>query len=308
MSTESDSQTPAAPAAPSTVSPGALIRQGRERMRLSLDELAGVTKLSYGTLEALERDDFSTTLEAVYVRGYYRKCAKILELSEKALLDAYEARVVQKSPEPPAKLRLASGADLGSASRLPVALAISAAVIAVVVCAIVWVARNSVQSEPVSQPVSSASQPSSSPSAEAAPEEAAAATPAADPATVTPAAEAAATPPTAPDAAAPTVVTPAVAATPVAPVATPAAPTGADSIVLTFSGASWVRVDDATGKTLFNDMGQPGENRAFSGPLPLNVFLGNAPMVKVQFKGQAVDVKPFVRSNNTARFTLPLAN
>ena len=78
--------------------------------------------------------------------------------------------------------------------------------------------------------------------------------------------------------------------------------------VLSFSSASWVRVDDANGRTLFNDMGQPGESRVFDGPLPLNVFLGNAPVVKVEFRGQPVDVQPFVRSNNTARFTLPLAN
>jgi cytoskeleton protein RodZ len=299
MSTESDVPTPATSATPSVASPGAMIREGRERMRLSLDDLAGVTKLSYNTLEALERDDFSAMLEPVYVRGYYRKCAKVLELSEKALLQAYEARVVQKMPEPPAKLRLASGADLGSASRLPVALAISAAVIAVVVCAIVWVARNSTQAEPVAIATPS---PVVSVSNEAQPE-----SPAETPAGQSPPAS------TSPSAGA----TGSESAAAVAPatemgVPAPASPSpavaGADSAVLSFSSASWVRVDDANGRTLFNDMGQPGESRVFDGPLPLNVFLGNAPVVKVEFRGQAVDVQPFVRSNNTARFTLPLAN
>lgn len=294
MSTESDVPTPAASATPSVTSPGAMIREGRERMRLSLDDLAGVTKLSYNTLEALERDDFSAMLEPVYVRGYYRKCAKVLELSEKTLLQAYEARVVQKMPEPPAKLRLASGADLGSASRLPVALAISAAVIAVVVCAIVWVARNGTQAEPMAiatpSPVVSVANeaqpesPAEAPAGQQAPAPDAPGSEAAP--AVAPAAETAATTPASP----------------------PPAVAGADSAVLSFSSASWVRVDDANGRTLFNDMGQPGESRVFDGPLPLNVFLGNAPVVKVEFKGQPVDVQPFVRSNNTARFTLPLAN
>jgi cytoskeleton protein RodZ len=301
MSTESDVQTPAAAATPSAVSPGAMIREGRERMRLSLDDLAGVTKLSYNTLEALERDDFSAMLEPVYVRGYYRKCAKVLELPEKALLQAYEARVVQKMPEPPAKLRLASGADLGSASRLPVALAISAAVIAVVVCAIVWVARSSVQAEPVaitapSPVVSTAteSEPAATGTDASTADTAAAATPA----------------PSSAAAADPSATTPSDAAPPPATAApvSPAATATADSAVLSFSSASWVRVDDANGRTLFNDMGQPGDNRVFNGALPLNVFLGNAPVVKVEFRGQAVDVQPFVRSNNTARFTLPPSN
>lgn len=293
MSTESDVPTPATSATPSVASPGAMIREGRERMRLSLDDLAGVTKLSYNTLEALERDDFSAMLEPVYVRGYYRKCAKVLDLSEKTLLQAYEARVVQKMPEPPAKLRLASGADLGSASRLPVALAISAAVIAVVVCAIVWVARNGTQAEPMAittpSPVVSVAN------------EAPAEVPAEPPGEPAPAA-APAVGNAAPAAATAEAVTPVPANPPSPAVAT------ADSAVLSFSSASWVRVDDANGRTLFNDMGQPGESRVFDGPLPLNVFLGNAPVVKVEFRGQPVDVQPFVRSNNTARFTLPLAN
>lgn len=294
MSTESDVPTPAASATPSVVSPGAMIREGRERMRLSLDDLAGVTKLSYNTLEALERDDFSAMLEPVYVRGYYRKCAKVLELSEKTLLQAYEARVVQKTPEPPAKLRLASGADLGSASRLPVALAISAAVIAVVVCTIVWVARNGTQGEPMAIATPS---PVVSVTNEAQPE-----SPAEAPAGEAP-------PPGVPA----NDVVPAVAPAAETRTSEPASPSptavaGADSAVLSFSSASWVRVDDANGRTLFNDMGQPGESRVFDGPLPLNVFLGNAPVVKVEFRGQPVDVQPFVRSNNTARFTLPLTN
>lgn len=295
MSTESDVPTPAASATPSVASPGGMIREGRERMRLSLDDLAGVTKLSYNTLEALERDDFSAMLEPVYVRGYYRKCAKVLELSEKALLQAYEARVVQKMPEPPAKLRLASGADLGSASRLPVALAISAAVIAVVVCAIVWVARNSTQAEPVAI---AAPSPVVSVANEAQPPSAAEMPAGQSPAPAAPAGDVA--PEVVPGAGA--------TSTPVPASPPPPAVAGADSAVLSFSSASWVRVDDANGRTLFNDMGQPGESRVFDGPLPLNVFLGNAPVVKVEFKGQPVDVQPFVRSNNTARFTLPLAN
>ena len=98
-----ESVTPAAPAQEQRPSPGAMIREARQRARLSLEDMAAHTKLARQTLDALERDDYQALLEPVYVRGYYRKCAKVLELSEKALLQAYEARVVQKMPEPPAK-------------------------------------------------------------------------------------------------------------------------------------------------------------------------------------------------------------
>ncbi|MDM4769757.1 RodZ domain-containing protein [Solimonas sp. SE-A11] len=313
MNAENETQTTGEqPATATEASPGAMIRQGRERMHLSLDELAGVTKLSYSTIEALERDDFSALLEPVYVRGYYRKCAKVLDLPEKALLDAYQARVAPRQPLPPAKLRLASGADLGSASRLPLTLALVGAMIAVLVCAVVWVARNTGGQPPVQ-----------------AGEAGLAAAPAASDATVVPGADIAvpaATPaevpaPAAPDATgvpadAGTAIAVPAAAAPTAPAApaaepapnaaTPAAPAvGPGSAVLKFTATSWVRVDDASGKTLFNGLAQPNESHVLNGALPLNVFLGNAPAVQVEFGGKPFDTQAFQRDNKTARFTLP---
>ena len=88
--------------------PGRLIRLARERARLGLPELAGLTKLAPATLEALERDDFSVLNEPVYVRGYYRKCAKALSMSEQELLSAYEKLVAPRAPAAPTKLLLGS--------------------------------------------------------------------------------------------------------------------------------------------------------------------------------------------------------
>jgi len=295
-------------------SPGGMIRQGRERMNLSLDDLAGVTKLSYNTLDALERDDFAALQESVYVRGYYRKCAKVLDLPEKALLDAYQNRVAPRQPEPPAKLRLASGADLGSTSRLPVTLAIAAAIIAVIVCAIVWIARSGNGPAPVVMQGAAATDPAPAtlPAGETVPlpgaEPVTPAAPAGAEAMPLPAAEpvaataAIAEPPTP---VAPATPAPAVAAAPSAAAAPDAVPAPPDSAVLSFTATSWVRVDDAKGKTIFNGLAQPGDSHVLTGALPLNVFLGNAQAVTVQFKGQPVDTQAFRRSNNTARFTLP---
>ncbi|PPE75617.1 hypothetical protein C3942_01615 [Solimonas fluminis] len=312
MNAENETQTTGElPATATEASPGAMIRQGRERMHLSLDELAGVTKLSYHTIESLERDDFNALLEPVYVRGYYRKCAKVLDIPEKALLDAYQARVAPKQPLPPAKLRLASGADLGSASRLPVTLAIAGAVVAVLVCAVVWFARGSGQPAPQSVDAGQASiAVTGEPQATVPATEIAVppATPAEVPATAAPDATL-----SAPAAAPVEGATAAAAATPggtapaaasvAAPAAAPAASAG--SAVLSFTATSWVRVDDASGKTLFNGLAQPNESHVLNGALPLNVFLGNAPAVKVEFGGKPFDTQAFQRDNKTARFTLP---
>ena len=113
-----------------------------------------MTKLARPTVEALERDDFAALLEPVYARGYYRKAAKVLGLDEKLLVDAYSSRVVPKSPLPPAKLRLASGEDLGSGNRIPVAMAIVVALGAIIFCAFLWLVRGTTTQLPQSLPSS----------------------------------------------------------------------------------------------------------------------------------------------------------
>eukprot|EP01035_Chromulina_nebulosa_P066911 gene66911-91629_t len=86
--------------------PGRMIRTARERASMSIEELAVQTRLARPTLEALESDDFSTLHEAVYVRGYYRKCAKVLKLPEAELIGAYDKLLGPKAPPLPTKLLL----------------------------------------------------------------------------------------------------------------------------------------------------------------------------------------------------------
>jgi len=90
--------------------PGRLIRLARERTRMGISEMAALTKLATATLEALERDDFTILREPVYVRGYYRKCAKALAISEQELLSAYEKVVAPRAPQAPTKLLLGGSA------------------------------------------------------------------------------------------------------------------------------------------------------------------------------------------------------
>ena len=78
---------------------------------LSPDELApgASAPASPPSGQALEADDFGALLEPVYVRGYYRKCARLLGLSEEGLIAAYNARVKQAQPQTPARIRLSAG-------------------------------------------------------------------------------------------------------------------------------------------------------------------------------------------------------
>lgn len=288
-----ESLPPPPPSAP-LPSPGAMIREARERAHFSLEDMAAHTKLARSTLDALERDDYNALLEPVYVRGYYRKCAKVLEMDEERLIAAYGARVSPRAPEAPSKLRLASGTELGSSSRLPVSMAVLAAVVAIVVCAFLWFARDRSDSyPPASSVVGSADQgaTTSIPAEQVMVEPPAAET--ADEADAAAGTDAPAEP--TPSATAPAVTTD--------PLPTAVATPG--TLRLRFSQDSWVRIDDAAGKTLVNEMRRTGTMQAFSGKPPLSVFLGYAPGVQVEYEGQSVDVTPFVRDNNTARFSVP---
>ncbi len=220
-------------------SPGARIRAAREKAKLSLDDLAMQTKLAKPTLDALERDDYNALLEPVYVRGYYRKCAKVLGIDEESLIGAYAARVVEKSPAAPSKLRLASGTELGSSSRLPVAMAVLAAVVAVVACAFLWLARDETKTYPTMPVTSNALTPvPADATALPVPSESVAVV-GAD----TPSAEATASPDD--DASDVGVDEPQVADTAPAASTATAASTAPGTLTLTFNEASWVRVPAA---------------------------------------------------------------
>jgi cytoskeleton protein RodZ len=92
-------------------------------------------------------------------------------------------------------------------------------------------------------------------------------------------------------------------AAPEAPAAAPAAP---HQLLLEFSEASFVRVEDSRSRTLAIGLVRGGERQALEGTPPYTVFLGNAQNVKVHFGGAPVDFSAHInRQNDTARFTVP---
>lgn len=338
--------------------PGRVIRAARERAQMTVEELATQTKLTRVTLEALERDDFEALNEPLYVRGYYRKCAKVLALSEAELIAGYERLVVPKAPQAPTKLLLGSGPAMGSTrirrrgdgSRL-----VGAIVIAVALGGVVWlvtggsanlrslessatttvstpaVAVAPAETAPSPSPASTEAAVSTHPFAASAP----ATTPAAEPATplaapaaslATPAASPVTTPSAVAPAPAPTPApapspAPAVSASASTTAAAPSAPTPASPapvsasapavasaggyVVLNFKSTSWVRVEDADGKLLLSGVVQAGDRQQVRGRAPYALFIGNAPGVAVEYDGKPVDTAPYVKSNSTARFSIP---
>lgn len=302
-----DTSAPAAaePAATPLPSPGTLLRQARERAGLGAEDLAGQLKLAKGTLEALERDDFAALTEPVYVRGYYRKLAKVLGVPESELIAAYNARS-QPAPAAPAMRRipLAGGVAAG-ASRQSRGQGLWLIVVGAIVLVAIGFALTERQPPKRLAEAAPAAAPAATPEAPAAePVTADAAAPAPASAASSPAPAGTATEASpAPASAAPGAVP--VPAAP-APATAPAPAAAPNQLVLEFTEASFIRVEDSRSRTLAIGLVRGGERQVLDGQPPYTVFLGNAQNVKASFGGAPVDFSAHInRQNDTARFTVP---
>lgn len=91
------------PAAPPPVItlPGHALREARERLGLSVADVANQTKLAPRQIEALEADDFQHLPEMAFVRGFLRSYAKVLQLDVQPLLAALpQSKTVQEQNVP----------------------------------------------------------------------------------------------------------------------------------------------------------------------------------------------------------------
>jgi len=84
---------------------------------------------------------------------------------------------------------------------------------------------------------------------------------------------------------------------------TATAQTSVDAMTLTFSDESWVEITDANGLRVMFDLGKPGQTSVLSGVAPFNILLGNSPAVTIIYNGEPFDQRRVARGK-VARFTL----
>jgi len=80
-------------------------------------------------------------------------------------------------------------------------------------------------------------------------------------------------------------------------------PTGA-GLILRFNDRSWVEVSQPDGKVLMSHIGEPGSLELLNTSAPLQLVVGRAEAVQVEYRGQPVDLKPYVNGNGVARLSL----
>jgi cytoskeleton protein RodZ len=289
----------AAGARPARTSAGARLKAAREAAGLSVDVVAQQLKLAPRQVKALEDDDFQRLPGRTFVRGFARNYARFVQLDPDAVLallpapdtaPSLERPALATSPRPMGEIPVERLAKPSALRWLIPLLLVAAAAAALyefsgwdldALPGMAWLraARNTV-SENTSVP----------------------ATPPAAPGTLTtalpnPVSE---SPPASTESkdAASALAAPAAAAAPGADAGIPGAPSsGTASLVLTFKGTSWVEVKDANGRTVVQMTGGAGMTQTVSAVPPLELALGNAPEVDVTFRGQPLDLTPYVRGS-----------
>ena len=321
--------------------PGELLRQAREKRDWSQAEVARKLNLTVSSLNHVETGAFDKLPGHTFARGYIRAYAKLMDLDQAALVDAFDRYTGTH----------AKGSDVHSLGRIeePVRLShnILRGVSLLLLVAVVgggffwWQDQGSLRGkdlakialehvevesadgttqihpldEPEDQAVSAGQQAESAPLAleQGAAEQPAAAeqAPVSSEATITAAPAPAQQAPVQPaPAASPAPVTPPVQATaapapaPAVAAAEPAAvPAGSAKVAIQFTADCWTQVSDGNGKVLFSAVKRKGDNLELTGKPPFAVRLGFARGAQVSYNGQAVDVAPFT-SGETARLKL----
>lgn len=322
--------------------PGELLRLAREKRDWSQAEVARKLNLTVSSLNHVETGAFDKLPGHTFARGYIRAYAKLMELDQAALVEAFDRYTGTH----------AKGSDVHSLGRIEEPSRLSHNILrgvslllllAVVGGGFVWwqdqgslrgkdlskMALEHVEvesadgttqihplDEPEDQAVSAAQQPESAPLPLAQGTDGQqAATPEQAPASVTPATGSAPVTDAATQQPAPTPASPAsVATAPAAGVpaagagnaatAEPAAvPTGSGKVAIQFVADCWTQVSDGNGKVLFSGIKRKGDNLELTGKPPFAVRLGFARGAQVSYNGQAVDVAPFT-SGETARLKL----
>lgn len=255
---------------PEQLSVGNTLREAREHMGLTVDDVVNRLKFAPRQIRALEADAFEQLPEGAFLRGFVRSYARLLQLDEAPLLEVLPGTgsqepgpvVVQPSVEVPFP-------GVYSARKSNIIWLAAALLVALVLGLFTWLYGR----KPVILHVGTVTQPVQLPSA-ASPGPAAPV-----PAPVAMPAEQHAAPP--------------------APVAADTAPkikfhdfSGPGPIRMVFGEDAWVEIRDKDGNVLMSQVNPAGSVQTLGGDPPFALTIGHASGVQLYYKDKQVDLAP----------------
>lgn len=295
------------------VGPGQLLRNAREQLGWTREQVASRIHLRLTLIAAIESDTYDKHTSHTFIRGYLRTYAKLVGIPEEAILAAYD----KLGLTPPDNIDMQSfsrrSRQQANDSRLKVVTWL--VILVLVALSVAWwwqsTARRSAGDEALAATEMGAT--SNTPSATVPPvvdvadPVVAPATSAAAATSVDPVASAAVT--TMPVDASSAVATTAVA-TSAATATQPAADTAASEpakvpqLKMSFTADCWLDVKDAKGKTLFSGLKKANDELVLEGPEPLKFIIGAPMAVNIEYQGKSIDMSRY-NNGRTARLSLP---
>ncbi|MGN5109337.1 RodZ domain-containing protein [Aeromonas hydrophila] len=294
------------------VGPGQLLRNAREQLGWTREQVASRIHLRLTLIAAIESDTYDKHTSHTFIRGYLRTYAKLVGIPEETILAAYD----KLGLTPPDNIDMQSfsrrSRQQANDSRLKVVTWL--VILVLIALSVAWwwqsTARRSAGDEALAATEMGATSntPSATvpPAVDVADPVVAPATSAAAATSADPVASAAAT--TLPVDASSAVATTAVA-TSAATATQPAADTAASrakvpQLKMSFTADCWLDVKDAKGKTLFSGLKKANDELVLEGPEPLKFIIGAPMAVNIEYQGKSIDMSRY-NNGRTARLSLP---
>ena len=292
------------------VGPGQLLRNAREQLGWTREQVASRIHLRLTLIAAIEADTYDKHTSHTFIRGYLRAYAKLVGIPEETILAAYD----KLGLTPPDNIDMQSfsrrSRQQANDSRLKVVTWL--VILVLIALSIAWwwqsTARRSAGDEALAASEMGTEQTVSVASVTPAVDVADPVLPVASDAVATEVvvSDAAATVPAVVAATSAALSTEASAAEATLAPAEPAAtePGKAPQLKMSFTADCWLDVKDANGKTLFSGLKKANDELVLEGPEPLRFIVGAPMAVNLEYQGKSFDMSRY-NNGRTARFSLP---
>ncbi len=287
--------------------PGQILRLHREKLKLTPQDIAKRIHLDIKIIEAIEDDSSEGMPTAIYVRGYLRSYAKIVDADADKIIELYNS---DSPPPPPEILPEVKPPSQVSSNDKPVKAFTYLITLGLVLLLLIWYQSNfivepklNIEKENTPTTINGVDvtykiihHPDSWQSPKNNPEEI-------NEETITPESaiqdsstevdglneeNSETTPLEITD----------------NNLSSPVLGEGSDSIEIVLTSDSWIEIVDAMNNKLFHDLATAGEEFTIKGTAPFNVTLGFSKGVTLKFNGTPFDIESHSKSG-VARFTLP---
>lgn len=276
------------------------LRQAREQAGLSVEQVASQLLLAVDIIDAIDNADMQRLPSSTFVVGYIRSYAKILNVPADEVIEAYNALMPPPTESVTTQSPFVEAETVKSSSHSPLVYI----VMAILIAGLLWWALEQApqikQSTDSQQTTEFNSQPEFFTN-DATPEEFAVPSDTDDSTSVNDTADSSTAGSTDNTASEATLQAESPAVDQLQGLTAPLF----DELILTGVAESWTEVVDANGDRLFYQLINDGEEVKLSGQAPFDVFLGNAPAIRIEVNNSLVKFDYLISSSkNVASITI----